>query len=154
MATAPRYTSGGLQTTINTRSDDRGDKSTGDRSNEQLEQKITVENANEYLYWLLEHRVTTCSVHTYAIRNLATHLRASYCRTKKQRQAVVDAYSEFITCDPKDIVLPSPLGSPLNILGRPLLAFICEDPECKRISISRDEIRKHYNRTYDWRSLK
>jgi len=71
MATAPRYTPGGLQTTINARSDDRGDKSTGDRSNEQPGQKITVENANEYLHWLLKHRVIICNVHQYTIRNVA-----------------------------------------------------------------------------------
>jgi hypothetical protein len=149
MATAPRYMPGGLQTTINTRSGDRGDKNTGDSSNEQPGQKITVENANEYLHWLPEHRVIICSVHQYAIRNVATHLRDSHCRTKKQRQAVVDAYSEFMICDAKDVVLPSPLGSPLDILGRPLLAFICEEPECERISINRDEMRKHCNRTHD-----
>jgi hypothetical protein len=28
-------------------------------------------------------------------------------------------------------------------------AFIYEEPECKRISISRDEMRKHYDRTHD-----
>jgi hypothetical protein len=154
MATAPRFTPGGLRITLNTRSDDRSDKSTDNRVNEQSGQKIIVENANEYLHWLPEHSVIVCSVHKYAMRNVATHLRDSHCGTKKQRQAVVDAYSQFITCDPKNVLLPSPLGLPLNVLGRPLLAFICEEPECERISISRDEMRKHCNTTHDWKSSK
>jgi hypothetical protein len=54
--------------------------------------------------------------------NVATHLRDSHCGPKKQRKAVVDAYSQFIICDPKNALLPSLLGSPLNILGRLLLA--------------------------------
>jgi hypothetical protein len=60
--------------------------------------------------------VIICSVHKYAILDVATHLRDSHYAAKKQGQAVVDAYLEFIICDPKDVVLPSPLESPLNIL--------------------------------------
>jgi hypothetical protein len=154
IATAPRYTPGGFPITLNTRSDNRSDNATDNRSDEQPGQRITIENADEHLYWLPEHSVIVCSVHKYAIRNVATHLRDSYYGTKKQRQAVVDAYSKFVICDPKNVPLPSLLRSPLSILSKPLLVFICEELECERISISRDEIRKHYNRTHDWKSSK
>jgi hypothetical protein len=154
MATAPHYTPGGFPITLNTRSDNRSDNTTDDRSNEQPGQRITIENADEHLHWLPEYSVIVCSVHKYAIRNVATHLRDSHCGTKKQRQAVVDAYSKFVIRDPKNVPLPSPLRSPLSILGKPLLAFICGKPECERISISRDEMRKHCNRTHDWESSK
>jgi hypothetical protein len=93
-------------------------------------------------------------MYKYAIRNVTIHLYDLHCGTKKQRQAVVDAYSKFVICDPKNILLPLPLRSPLSILSKPLLAFICEELECERISISRDEIHKHYNRTHDWKSSK
>jgi hypothetical protein len=83
IAIAPYYTLGGLLITLNTRSDNRSDNTTDDRSNEQLGQRITIENANEHLYWLLEYSVIVCSVHKYAIRNVATHLRDSHYRTKK-----------------------------------------------------------------------
>jgi hypothetical protein len=94
------------------------------------------------------------SIHKYAIRNVATHLRDLHSGTKKQRQAIINAFSTCILRDPKDIESSLPLGLPLRILGKPLLTFICKEPECEQISISRDEMCKHCNRTHDWRSTK
>jgi len=48
-------------------------------------QRITTENAKEFLRWLLEHGVVVCSAHQYAIQNVATHLYDLHSRTKKQQ---------------------------------------------------------------------
>jgi hypothetical protein len=148
MASAPRFTPGGLQISLDAHSD------SNNGAFEKPGQRITTENAKEFLHWLPEHGVIVCSAHQYAIRNVATHLRDLHSGTKKQRQAVVNAFSTCILHDPKEVGSPLPLEPPLSILGKPLLAFICEEPECERISISRDEMRKHCNRTHDWTSRK
>ena len=144
MALTPRFAPGELQMSFDSRSDNHGNNI----AIEQPGQKITIENAKDYLHWLPEHGVIVCSVHQYAIRNVATHLRDLHSGTKKQRQAVMSMFSTCILYSPKDVRTPLPLGPPLSILGKPLLAFICEEPECEQISISRDKIRKHYNRMH------
>jgi hypothetical protein len=150
MALAPRFTPGGLQISLNAYGDNRSNNS----AVKQPGQRITAENAKDYLHWLPEHGVIVCSIHKYAIRNVATHLRDLHSGTKKQRQAIVNAFSTCILRDPKDVESSLPLGLPLRILGKPLLTFICKEPECEQISISRDEMCKHCNRTHDWRSTK
>ena len=115
---------------------------------------ITVENANECLQWIPEYKVIVCREHEYAIGSVAQHLRIFHSGKDVEKRKVA---TEFASCDlqtPKDVTLPPPLGEPFPELGKPILAFICEEPECERISISRDEMRKHCNRAHAWKSSK
>ena len=66
--------------------------------------------------------------------------------------AIAELYSQHNIREPKDVSLPAPLQAPIQYLRAPRQAYICEEPECEYISISRDEIRKHCNRIHDWRA--
>ncbi|THX18980.1 hypothetical protein D6D12_10783, partial [Aureobasidium pullulans] len=55
---------------------------------------------------------------------------------------------------PSEVQLPPPLKEPIESLGKPRDAYICDEEECGFITISRDEIRKHCNQTHEWRSTK
>lgn len=115
---------------------------------------ITVENAEEYLQWLPEYRIIICLEHQYAVRSVAHHLRIYHSGTDVVKKAVVALLASHDLHVPKDVPAPKPLGVPFPQLGDPLHAFICDEPECERISVSRDEIRKHCNKDHGWKSSK
>ena len=115
---------------------------------------ITVENANDFLQWIPEYKVIVCREHEYAIGSVAQHLRIFHSGKDVEKRKVAIAFASYDLQTPKDVALPPPLGEPFQELGKPILAFICEEPECERISISRDEMRKHCNRAHNWKSSK
>lgn len=104
---------------------------------------ITVDNADEFLRWIPEYRIIICCEHEYAVGSVAQHLRIFHSGKDVEKRAVVTAFAHYDLHKPKDVPLPPPLREPFQELGKPVLAFICEEPECERISISRDEMRKH-----------
>jgi hypothetical protein len=115
---------------------------------------ITVDNADEFLRWIPEYRIIICCEHEYAIGSVAQHLRIFHSGKDVEKRAVVTAFASYELQTPRHVPLPPPLGHPFQELGKPTLAFICEEPECERISISRDEMRKHCNREHGWKSSK
>ena len=115
---------------------------------------ITIENAKETLEWQPEYSILICRDHGYAIGSVAHHLRIYHSGTDNDKKAVVDLFSEHVLCSPKDVLLPPPLEQPFDALKKPQKGFICNEPECERITVSRDEIRKHCNRDHYWKSSK
>ena len=114
--------------------------------------KITVENAKTVLQYLEKHGALVCSVHNYAVRNLAYHLREFHSIPAKERRAIVDLFRQYELYEPSRIPLPAPLGEPFKVLGRPKKAWPCEEPECEKISINDDTIRQHSNQVHGWKS--
>jgi hypothetical protein len=102
-----------------------------------------------FLQWIPEYKVIVCREYEYAIGSVAQHLRIFRSGKDVEKREVVVAFAGYDLQTPKDVPLPPPLGETLPELGKLKLAFICEEPECERISISRDEMRKHCNRTHD-----
>ena len=115
-------------------------------------QQITIENAREILHWLPEYQFIICSQHGYAIWDVAHHFRNFHKSGKKDQLAIAELYSQYDIRGAKDVLLPAPLQTPIQHLRQPRQAFICEEPECEYVSISRDEIRKHCNRIHEWRA--
>jgi hypothetical protein len=115
---------------------------------------ITINNADTILQWIPEYRVIICRERKYAISSVIQYLRIFHSGKDIEKRAVVTAFAGYDLHKPKDVPLPLLLQTPFHELGKPTRTFICEELEYKQISISRDEIRKHYNRTHDWRSLK
>jgi hypothetical protein len=115
---------------------------------------ITIDNADEFLRWIPDYRIIICYEHEYAIGSITQHLRIFHSGKDVEKRAVVIAFARYDLHKPKDVLLPPPLREPFQELGKPILAFICKEPECERISISRNEMRKHYNRAHEWKSLK
>jgi superfamily II DNA or RNA helicase len=115
---------------------------------------ITVENADELLQYDAQYKVLICKLHQYAVPNLSNHLRKQHDGSVKEKRAVVEKYAHLEILKPAQVELPPPLETPFELLGKPLNAFICDEDECEYITISRDEVRKHCNRTHKWRSTK
>lgn len=115
--------------------------------------KITVENARQFLKYEEIFGVLICSYkhHCYAVRNLENHLRLYHLGSTKDRKDVLELFRECRLRDPSSVPLPAPLSEPFAALGKPKKAFICDEPECEEISISRDNIRKHCNKAHNWR---
>jgi len=116
--------------------------------------RITIDNADDWLQYELQYKVLVCKYHRYAISNLASHLRTKHSGTLKEKAAVVRKYSYLQILNPTQVQLPPPLEPPIQSLGRPRDAFICDEEECGFITVSRDEIRKHCNKKHEWRSTK
>jgi hypothetical protein len=119
-----------------------------DTSNGQLpddRDKITVENAYQALEWYEEYGVLICIRHRYAVRNLSFHLQEYHTGNAKERSAILELFCRYPIREPRDVTLPVPLGAPFASLGKPVSAFICQEPECQYISISRKGIRLHCN---------
>ena len=110
---------------------------------------ITLENADEVLEWQPDYSIIICRDHGYAVRSVAQHLRSYHVGKDIEKRAVVELFSEYRLHRPKDVPLPPPLGQPFNTLGKPRKGFVCEEPECERITVSRDEIRKHCNKEHN-----
>jgi hypothetical protein len=128
-----------------------------DTSNGQLpddRDKITVENAYQSLEWYEEYGVLICIRHGYAVRNLSFHLQEYHTGNAKERSAILELFCRYPIREPRDVTLPVPLGAPFASLGKPVSAFICQEPECQYISISRKGIRLHCNQKHGWKSSK
>jgi superfamily II DNA helicase RecQ len=114
--------------------------------------KITTGNAYQSLEWHEEYGVLICTRHGYAVRNLGFHLQEYHTGTAKERRAVLELFRRYKIREPREVALPAPLRAPFASLGKPVNAFICNEPECEHISTSRKGIRLHCNRTHDWKS--
>ena len=64
----------------------------------------------------------------------------------------MQAFAQYKLLKPLSVPLPLPLSKPFVLLSRPRKAFICDKPECERISVSCNEIQKHYYKAHDWKS--
>lgn len=89
--------------------------------------------------------------HDYAVGNVAQHLRISHSDEDVEERAVITASARYDSDKPKIFRCPPPLREPFQELGKPVLAFICKEPECERISITRYDLRKHCDRAHDWK---
>ena len=116
--------------------------------------KITVENADDWLEYEARYKVLICKYHQYALQNLSNHLRTQHSGSTKEKSAVVKKFASLEILQPSKVQLPPPLEQPIESLGKPRDAFVCDEEECGFITISRDEIRKHCNKEHDWRSTK
>ena len=114
--------------------------------------KITTDNASRFLEYHEAYGVLICVKHGYAVRNLADHLSRNHIGSKKERGEVIKRYKSLVLNQARDILLPPPLEQPFLALGEPQRGFICQEPECQHISISRKGIRLHCNQKHDWRS--
>jgi hypothetical protein len=115
-------------------------------------QKIVVDNAYEHLEWHENYAVLICRTHQFAIKNLHYHLRDYHSGSTKEKKAVVQLFERYQLSDPKGVTLPPPLEEPFASLGKPLNAFICNEPECGYISINRNNVRIHCNQAHNWKS--
>jgi hypothetical protein len=114
--------------------------------------RITAANAKEYLVYLPEYGVLVCKVHQYAIRQLENHLRIAHQGSLQDRREVTQAFADCPIRPPNTVTLPTPLCEPFEILGTPQRAFLCNEPDCGQISISRNTIRIHCNKAHGWKS--
>ena len=119
-----------------------------------VKSKITIHNADDLLHYEAPYKVLVCKYHQYALQNLRNHLRTEHSGTAKEKEAVANKYAGLEILKPAEVPLPSPLQQPIESLGKPRDAFICDEEECGYITVSRDEIRKHCNKKHDWRSTK
>ncbi|GAB7357797.1 hypothetical protein MBLNU459_g0613t1 [Dothideomycetes sp. NU459] len=116
--------------------------------------QITVENCTRILQYEEQYKVIICREHGYAVRNLARHLRESHLGKAKDKQQVVRMFSDCEVADPREVLVPPPLEAPIEALGKPRLAFLCEEDECNYISTNRSEMGKHCNKKHNWKSTK
>ena len=114
--------------------------------------KITTHNADQFLEYHEAYSVLICVKHGYAVRNLAHHLSRNHIGSKKERGEVTKRYKSLVLSHARDTLLPPPLEQPFPALGKPQKGFICQEPECQYISISRKGIRLHCNQKHDWKS--
>jgi hypothetical protein len=116
--------------------------------------RVTCDNADDQLQYETRYKVLVCRHHCYAVSNLSNHLRTEHSGTTKEKAAVARKYSYLDILRVTQVQLPPPLEPPIQSLGRPRDAFICDNEECGFITVGRDEIRKHCNNKHEWRSLK
>jgi hypothetical protein len=81
--------------------------------------KITAENSNRFLEYHKAYRVLICVTHSYAVRNLADHLKRNHISSKKEQSEVVKQYKSLLLQTAKEVLLPPLLGEPFLALGRP-----------------------------------
>ncbi|KAL2356365.1 hypothetical protein BJ546DRAFT_601037 [Cryomyces antarcticus] len=113
--------------------------------------QITIENEEEVLHYEPEYKVLICREHGYSVRNLHDHLRDQHATNIKERRAIVEKYAQYELLEPRNVPLPPPLGSPIEGLGKPVEAFLCEEEECGFVSTNHSVIRKHCNTKHDWK---
>ena len=113
---------------------------------------IVAGNADEWLYYDSRYRVLVCRYHGYAVRNLATHLRLQHKVRSSERAAIEKKFGACELLEPAQVTTPPTLQAPLDWLGAPMRGYLCDEPGCSKISISRDEIRKHCYKEHAWKS--
>ena len=114
--------------------------------------EIAIANVDEWLYYDSHYKVLVCRYHGYAVRNLATHLRLQHKVRSSERSAIEKRYGACELLEPAQVAIPPSLQAPLDWLGSPMRGFQCDEPGCSKISISRDEIRKHCYKEHAWKS--
>ena len=114
--------------------------------------EIVAGNADEWLYYDSRYRVLVCRYHGYAVRNLATHLRLQHKVRSSERAAIEKKFGACELLEPAQVTTPPTLQAPLDWLGAPMRGYLCDEPGCSKISISRDEIRKHCYKEHAWKS--
>lgn len=114
--------------------------------------EIAAANADEWLYYDSHYKVLVCRYHGYAVRNLATHLRLQHKVRSSERSAIEKKYGACELLEPAQVTTPPSLQAPLDWLGSPMRGFRCDESGCTKISMSRDEIRKHCYKEHVWRS--
>lgn len=112
--------------------------------------QITAENADEVLHHEPDYKLPICAQHGYAVRNLFDHLRDEHPIGIEEQRAIVKKYAQFELLEPSKVQLP-PLGPPIQALGNPVKAFLCEEEERGFVSINNSVTRKHCNKAHDWR---
>jgi len=73
--------------------------------------RVTLEHANIVLRYLEKYKVLVCSVHNYAVRNLAYHLREFHSTPAKERRAVIALFQQYELREASAIRLPHRLES-------------------------------------------
>lgn len=114
----------------------------------------STEPPDWFLYYDPDYKVLICKEHGYAIRNLRLHLRDYHSIRQKIQKEIVKKYSEYALLGPRDVLLPPPFGPPFEILRKPMDAFLCDEEECRFISINRDGVRKHSKKMHGWKSTR
>ena len=114
--------------------------------------EIVAGHADEWLYYDSRYRVLVCRYHGYAVRNLATHLRLQHKVRSSERAAIEKKFGACELLEPAQVTTPPTLQAPLDWLGAPMRGYLCDEPGCSKISISRDEIRKHCYKEHAWKS--
>jgi hypothetical protein len=109
---------------------------------------------DSFLHYEPTYQALICKKHGYAIIGLSTHLRDCHSIPAKVRKAIVEKYNGYALLNPKDVPLPPSFGLPFEFLAGPMEAFLCDDEACEFISKNRDNIRKHCNKTHDWKLTK
>lgn len=117
-------------------------------------ERITVENAERLLKYLPQFKVLICIEHRYALQNVERHLQDYHTGKAKEKREVLNQYAQFELANPQDIQLPDPLHEPIDELGKPLRALICEEEECEFITIHREAMRRHCKVKHDWHSTR
>jgi hypothetical protein len=110
-------------------------------------QKIVVDNAYEHLEWHENYAVLICRTHQFAIKNL--HLRDYHSGSTKEKKAVVQLFERYQLSDLKGVTLLPLLEELFASLRKPLNAFICNEPECRYISINQNNVRIYYNQAHN-----
>lgn len=59
------------------------------------------------------------------------------------KQEVEKQFQQYERLHPSEVALPSPLQAPIRLLGAPIAGFVCDEPDCQKLTRSRSEIRNH-----------
>lgn len=82
------------------------------------------------------------------------HLHDEHSTSAKERRAIIEEYTRFELLEPSKVQAPPPLGRPIQALGKPVEALLCEEEACGFISINHSVMRKHCNKTHGWKRKK
>jgi hypothetical protein len=87
------------------------------------------------------------------VQNLDAHLQDHHNAPKKLRREILESYHSRAVLSPKEVVLPSPLGPPIDELGAPLDGLQCKEADCSFITINIDTMRMHRKKAHNltWR---
>jgi superfamily II DNA helicase RecQ len=115
---------------------------------------LTVDNADECFQYLRKYGVLVCLEHTTGVQNLDAHLRDYHAVPAGERRAIVEKYICFCIKRPDEVQLPSPMGRPIEELGKPLRAFQCSEVDCDYITINKSVLKTHRNKSHglSWKS--
>jgi superfamily II DNA helicase RecQ len=115
------------------------------------ENTLTIDNAEKYFCYLNEYMVLVCLEHATGIQNLDSHLRDYHVVPAKERRAVVEKYSGVAIEKADQVRLPSPMGQPIQELGKPLSGFQCTEVDCNYISINKVIFQTHCKKEHGLR---
>lgn len=68
------------------------------------------------------------------------------------KQRVEQQFQQHERLPPDEVTLPPPLQAPNKLLGTPIAGFVCDEPDCQKLTTSRHEIRKHCYNSHNWKS--